>query len=488
MSRTACLALALALAGCAVGPDYRRPELPLPERFADTPSAALSGGEAEAVQRVQAGADLPAQWWALFESPALDGLVRTALAQNPSVAAAHAALRAARENVRAQQSAFFPSADLGYSGTRQRIPEALASPAASNASIYSLHTAQVSVSYAPDLFGGNLRQVESLRGQADGQRWAAEATYLTLTSNLVQAAVLESSLRAQLQAVQRIVGIQRELLTRFQRLQALGQVAELDVAQQAASLADAEAQLPPLQTQLAQQRDLLKALCGRLPTDTLDAEFDADSFKLPQSLPLTLPSSLALHRPDVLAAEAQLRSASAAIGVAAANRLPSVSLGVNAWGSSALTLADLFRSATGFWTLAGSASQTVFDAGALKHREAAARALYDQAQAQYKSTVITAFQNVADTLQALAGDADALAAARRAQVAAERSLAIARRQLALGDASTLAVMQAEQSALQSSLAVVQARSARLTDTAALFQALGGGWWNRPEAAIPSASR
>ena len=218
------------------------------------------------------------------------------------------------------------------------------------------------------------------------------------------------------------------------------------------------------------------------------AEVDADSLTLPQSLPLTLPSSLALHRPDVLAAEAQLRSASAAIGVAAANRLPSVSLGVNAWGSSALTLADLFRSGTGFWTLAGNASQAVFDAGALQHREAAARALYDQAQAQYKSTVITAFQNVADTLQALAGDADALAAARRAQVAAERSLAIARRQLALGDASTLAVMQAEQSALQSSLAVVQARSARLTDTAALFQALGGGWWNRPEAAIPSASR
>jgi outer membrane protein TolC len=194
------------------------------------------------------------------------------------------------------------------------------------------------------------------------------------------------------------------------------------------------------------------------------------------------------HRPDVLAAEAQLRSASAAIGIAVANRLPSVSLGVNAWGSSAYALVDLFRPGTTFWTLAGSASQTLFDAGALKHRETAARALYDRAEAQYRSTVITAFQNVADALQALAGDADALAAARRTQDAAARSLAIARQQLALGDVSTLAVMQAEQSALQASLAVAQARSARLSDTVALFQALGGGWWNRPDETGPTAAR
>lgn len=489
--RRPCAALALCLAGCAAGPEYSRPELPAMTRYTESAQPpALAAVEGDPTQRWLVDADLPARWWALFGSRSLDELVRSALERNPTVTGAQAALRAARENVLAQQAAFFPTASASYAATRQKVPAALASPASSAAELYNLHTAQVSVAYAPDVFGANRRLVQSLQAQADTQRWAVEATYLTLTSSLVQAAVQQASLRAQIDATKRLVDIQRQLLDRFRHLQTLGQVAELDVAQQAAALAATETTLPPLQVQLAQQSGLIKALAGRLPADALEADFTLDALTLPQELPLTLPSTLVEHRPDVLAAESQLRAASAAIGVAAAARLPSVSLGVDAWGSSAYNLGDLFKAGSGFWTLSANVSQTLFDAGALRHREAAARAAYDQAVAQYRSTVISAFQNVADTLQAIAGDAQTLASTRRARDAAERSLAIARRQLELGDASALAVMQSEQAALQASIGVVQARAARLADTVALFQALGGGWWNREPAtaAAPQPGR
>ncbi|HEY1392935.1 MAG TPA: efflux transporter outer membrane subunit, partial [Methylibium sp.] len=358
--------------------------------------------------------------------------------------------------------------------------DTLASPASSGASVYNLHTLQLTVSYTPDVFGGNRRQVETLQAQADSQRWEAEATYLALTSNVTAAAVQEASLRGQIQATRELIDIQTEILKRFQRQYQLGQVALADVTQQEAALAAVQATLPPLDKQLALQRDLIKALAGQLPSEHLDAEFTLDSLSLPAELPLTLPSTLVDHRPDVLAAEEQLHIASANIGVARAARLPSVQLGVNAYGSAAYSIPDLFKAGTIFWTLAGGVAQTVFDGGTLRHREAAAAAAYDQAAAQYRATVINAYQNVADALQAIQADAQALRAADYAQDAADRSLAIARRQLALGDVSPMFVMQAEQAALQARLSVVQARANRLSDSVALFQALGGGWWNRQE--------
>ena len=469
-------AAVLVLAGCAVGPDYHRPELPVAQHYTE----ATTDTQLQA-DRQGAPAELPQSWWELYRSPALDELVRAGLANNPSVASAQAALQVAIENRRAQQAAFFPTVGVAYTATRQKVAAPLASPLASNADLFNLHTAQVNVSYAPDLFGLNRRQVESLKAQEDSQRWNVEATYLTLSSNLVVAAITEAGLRAQVDATRRSVELQTDILQRFRKLQALGQNSTLDVAQQEALLAALEASLPPLDKQLALQRDQLKALSGVLPDAAL-SEFRLDQLTLPEPLPLTLPSTLVEHRPDVLAAEAQLRSASADIGVAVANRLPEVTLGVNSWGSSASSIAKLFGPGTMFWTLAGSASQSLFDGGALKHREAAARAAYDQAAAQYRSTVINAFQSVADALQAIDADAAALAASRRAQDAAELTLAITRRQLELGDASSLAVMSAEQSVQQATVVTVQARANRLADAAALFQALGGGWWNRPTAA------
>ncbi len=488
----ACLLL---LAGCAAGPDYVRPTEPLPKAYTAqalststvaTAAATTTGSDAPwgQAQAFTAGADIPAQWWELFHSQPLNDLVAASLKNNPSVASAQAALRGAQLGVQAQQGAYYPSVDASLTYTRQRVADTLASSAASGASYYNLHTAQVTVSYTPDVFGGNRRQVESLQAQAESQRFQMEATYLTLTSNVVNAAIQEAALRGQVQATQEVIALQRKSLAMFQRQRQVGQVSVADLAAQEAALALSEAALPPLQKQLAQQRNALNALVGRFANEELQATFDLDGFQLPGNLPLTLPSTLVEHRPDVRAAEEQLHAASAQIGVAMANRLPNVTLGVNAWGSAALSFSDLFKPGTEFWSVAAGVTQPIFNGGTLKARQGVAQAAYDQAAAQYRLAVITAFQNVADALQALQFDATALQANYKAERAADKSLSIARRQLAVGDISALSVLASEQAYQQARVALVQARANRLADTVALFQALGGGWWNRPAAEKP----
>ncbi|XAH24384.1 efflux transporter outer membrane subunit [Xylophilus sp. GW821-FHT01B05] len=476
------LGLAL-LAGCAAGPDYVRPDLSLPQRYTAQPLAGETAPATGAVpaQQLSPTLDIPAQWWQAFRSDSLNTWVQASLAHNPNVDAAQAALRAAHENAEAERAAFWPSATLNYSPMRQRVAGVLASPLASNATTYNLHTAQLSVSYAPDVFGGTRRAVEAAQAQTEQQRFQLEATYLTLSANVVTAAINEAALRAQRRATLAIIAEQKDVLQGYRAQQALGQMAPADVDAQAAALATTEATLPPLDKQLAQQRNQLATLAGRYPADDdAGVQFDLDAFELPAALPLSLPSHLVEHRPDVRAAEAQLQAASAGIGVAVAARLPSLQLGVNA-GSSAAVLSQLFTSSTAFWTLAAGVTQPLFDGGALKHREAAARANFDQAAAQYRATVLGAFQDVANALDAIDADTRALRTAIDAERANARSLARARTQLQLGDASPLAVRVAEQAWQQSLLSLAQARAARLTDTAALFQALGGGWWNRPDA-------
>ncbi|WP_296000795.1 efflux transporter outer membrane subunit [Rugamonas sp.] len=467
------------IAGCAAGPDYARPNAALPTAYtAGASEPPPSAGGADDAQRFDAALDIPAQWWQLFHSAALNQLIEASLQHNPTVEAAQAALRSARENVDAQQGAFYPTVDASYAPTRQKVAGTLASPLASNAYYYNLHTAQVTVSYVPDLFGANRRQVESLQAQAESQRYQIEATSLTLTANVANAAIEYAMLDAQIAATREMVGAQTTLLTMARRQLALGQVAQADVATQEAALAASEVALPALQKQLAVQRNLLTALAGRYPGDGTAPSFDLDALQLPATLPLTLPASLVEHRPDVRAAEAELQAASAQVGVAAANRLPNITLGVNAWGSSASTLGELFKSGTGFWSLAASVAQPVFDGGALKHRQGAAQAAYEQAAAQYRGTVITAFQNVADALNAIEYDAVALRAATSGERAAAKSLGIGKRQLALGDISPMALLASEQASQQARFNLAQARANRLADTVALFQALGGGWWNR----------
>jgi NodT family efflux transporter outer membrane factor (OMF) lipoprotein len=477
------------LSGCAVGPNFEPPPAPdvtgyTKERLpAQTASAAVAGGETQSFVRDR---DIPGEWWTLFHSPALKAVVTEALKNNPDLQAAQAALRVARENVYAGQGAFYPSVDGSFTGTRQK--SAISGPpddpsVISSAPTFNLFTGQVSVSYSPDVFGGTRRAVESLQAQAENQRFALEAAYLALTSNIVVAAVQEASLRGQIAATQQIIKIGSDVLVLLRKQRSLGQIAELDVVAQEAALAQIEQSLPPLQRQLAQQRHLLAALIGRLPSEEPAEKFVLAALHLPRDLPVSLPSSLVEQRPDIRAAEANLHSASAQIGVAVANRLPNITLTANV-GSTALALDQLLNPQTGFWALAGGVTQPIFHGGTLLHRELAARAAYDQAAFQYRSTVITAFQNVADALTALQTDAVALQKAVVAERAAGRTLTITRQRMELGDINYLGLLVAQQLYQQALINLVQAKANRYADTAALFLALGGGWWNRSDVAPP----
>jgi NodT family efflux transporter outer membrane factor (OMF) lipoprotein len=479
------LAVLTLVAGCTVGPDFERPAAPAVSGYApeplppETETTDVAGGEA---QRFVRDMDIPGQWWTLFRSEPLNTLIEEALKANPDLQSAQAALRVAQENVYAQQGAYYPTVGANFTPSRNKTATGSLSPAsASGNPYYGLYTTQLTISYVPDVFGLNRRTVESLEAQAQSQRFELEATYLTLTSNIVAAAVQEASLRAQLAATEEVIQVEMEASGILRRQAALGQVAGLDVAAQESLLAQAQATLPPLQKQLAQQRDMLKALIGRFPSDEPSETFDLASLELPTDLPVTLPSKLVEQRPDIRAAEGQLHSASAQIGVAIANMLPNITLSANG-GFAANGFAGLFGPGTSFWTLAASVTQPIFQGGTLRHRTRAARAAFDQAAAQYRSTVIAAFQNVADSLTAVQSDAKALAAAVAAERAAETTLTITRRQLDLGQVAYLALLNAQQAYQQALIGRVQAQTNRYADTAALFQALGGGWWNRGDAA------
>jgi NodT family efflux transporter outer membrane factor (OMF) lipoprotein len=296
---------------------------------------------------------------------------------------------------------------------------------------------------------------------------------------VVVAVIQEASLRAQIETTRQIIGTSSNMIEIVQYQYSKGYSSGIDIAAQEAQLAQMTATLPPLLKQLAQQRDLLAVLAGDFPSDQNGELFDLSQLKLPQELPVSLPASLVEHRPDILQAEQTLHAASAQIGVATANRLPNITLSANA-GSTALSLDKLFTSGSGFWAVGGTLTQPIFDGGTLLHQERAAKAAYLQAAQQYRSTVLTACQNVADTLNALQQDAAGLKAAAAAAAAAKVSLDLSRQQWTIGYGAYLPLLNAEQTYHQAELNLVQAQANRFADTAALFQALGGGWWNNPD--------
>lgn len=470
------------LSGCAVGPDFKKPAAPEVQGYTTKPLTAtagttnVAGGES---QRFKVGGDIPGEWWTLFHSRPLNDLVQLSLSNNPGIKAAQAALSVARENVLAQKGSYYPNLAAAFSAARQRTSQEISATPNSGALYFSLYTPQVNVSYVPDVFGLNRRTVESLKAQEAQTRFALAATHITLSANVVTAAIQEAALRAQVDATRELVGINSNMLQVLRQQYEKGYAARLDLATQEAQLAQVSATLPPLLKQLAQQRDLLAVLAGRFPTQAPAAHFELAGLQLPDELPVSLPSSLVDQRPDVRQAEENLHAASAQVGVAVANRLPSITLSADA-GTMALEAGQIFTSGNVFWTLAGGLAQPIFQGGALLHKERAARAAYYQAAEQYRATVLTAFQNVADTLHALQQDAAGLQAAATARDAAGAALRLAREQFNSGYAGYLPLLAAQQSYAQSSLAFVQAQANRYADTAALFQALGGGWWHRAD--------
>jgi NodT family efflux transporter outer membrane factor (OMF) lipoprotein len=484
--------IALALAGCAVGPDFIVPPAPVSAGYADqTPptSTASSPGAGGAAQTFFPGEDIPGDWWTLFHSRRLNQLISRALAANPSLQAAQAALRQAQENVLAQAGTLLPTVDANASAIRQQISLAQFGPlgpglmqfGVNGPLLFNLFQATANVAYSPDVFGGKRRQIESAKAQEDYQRFALEASYLTLTANVVTAAIQEASLRGQIEATQDIIKSESQQLAVVRNQFEAGSAPRTDVLSQESELVQTQASLPALEKQLAQQRHLLAALTGRFPNQGggRGETVSLAALHLPTRLPVSLPSKLVEQRPDVRSAEEQLHQESAQIGVAVANMLPQISLTAE-YGTQALTPATMFTPQNAIWNIGAAGTQPIFHGGTLIHQERAAVAAYEQAEAQYRNTVLLAFQNVADVLRALQDDARTLETQQRAVRVASENLDLSRIQYQDGTITYLTLLNAQRAYEQARLSYVQAQAARLADTAALFQALGGGWWNRTD--------
>ena len=460
---------AIALAGCAAGPDFHTPAAPSEQAYTPQPIAAAG-------EQTLAPAPVEARWWEAFGSPELDALVDSALKANSDLAATRAALKAARESWLASRGLLLPQVDASAGTSRNKSSQYLSPVLNQQAFDFNLQTAQVNVGYTLDLFGGNRRQIESARAQYLSQRYSTEAARISLITNVVAAAFNQAALRDSVAAQSRVVALAEQQLDIMHRQLADGQIAGADVLGQEAALAQARLALAPLRKALGQSDDQLAYLTGRSPADPALAGVDLAKLTLPHALPLSLPADLVRQRPDVRAAEENLHAASAQLGMAIAARLPQITLMANGGGSAA-NWASLLGPANPFWTLGAGVSQPIFAGGALLHRQRAASAQLDQAKALYRSAVLTAFQNVADTLHALQEDADALAAAEAARRSAETSFTVARRQHDTGEASLITAITAEQTLRAADQVAAQAEAQRLADTAALYQALGGGWWN-----------
>ncbi|MFJ7566757.1 efflux transporter outer membrane subunit [Herminiimonas sp. NPDC097707] len=487
-----CISVML-LAGCAVGPDFQQPEAP---KIADASrpytanplpaQTASASGIAGSAQSFINGQDIPAQWWEIFRSEPLDRLIRSALTRSPTLASAQAALRQAQASYDADAgNKLFPNVSAQIGPTRQRV-----SPLTSGipgGGIYTLYNASVNVSYTLDVFGATRRDLEGLQAAIDYQRYQVEAAYLSLTANLVTTAVQEASLRAQIQATLEVIDAQSKSLTIVENQAALGAIARSTVLAQRTQLAQTRATLPALEKGLAQTRHQLAVYAGRLPNDDGLPQFSLESIQLPQDLPVSLPSSLIRQRPDIRASEALLHQASAQIGVATANMYPQITLSGSA-GSQSLTFGNLFSAGSAVWGIGGSLLQPIFNGGALRAQKRGAIAAYEQAQAQYQQTVLNAFLNVANTLQALDSDAQTLQAQDEAASMARQQLDLVSGQYKLGAISYLSLLDAQRTYQQTRISLAQAQAARYADTAALFQALGGGWWNRTELAeVPATT-
>jgi len=482
-------ALSVGLVGCTLGPNFQQPAAPAADGASYTPtplpaqtvSAPVAGG---AAQRFVDGLDIPAQWWTVFRSPALDQLLRGALARNPDLAAAEAALRQVRENYNAQAGELvYPAINGGLGASRQKTQVATA--AGTSAAVLTLYNASVSVGYTPDVFGATRRTLEGAQAAVDYQRFQVEATYLALSANVVTAAIQEASLRAQLQATRDVLDALTKQRNVIDKQFEYGAIPRTQVLTQRNLVAQTQATLPPLEKALAQTRHLLSVLAGKLPGEAGMPEFTLSALALPEDLPVSLPSALVRQRPDIRASEQLLHQASAQIGVATAAQYPQFTLS-GSYGSASPTFSKLFEGDNAIWSLTAGLTAPIFNGGALRARKRGAEAAYDVAAAQYRATLLTAFQNVADSLRALESDAAALAAQAESETLAAETLALSEEQYKLGAISYLSLLDAQRSYQQAHIALVQAQAARYADTAALFQALGGGWWNRADG-VPAAT-
>jgi len=465
-----CVALS---SGCAVGPDFVRPAAPTVGSYTATPTAGtLAPGGDEAEQRIVIREAISAEWWELFRSPPLTEAVRLALAGNQTLAAAEATLAEAQDALAQARAAFYPQVAFAGSVTRQQRNS---SPSrGGSSSVFDLYSLGPTVSYAPDVFGGTRRHVEQEAALAESQGEQLAAAYLALTGNVVSQAINIAGTRLEIAATEEIVADDEKNLALVRTKLDAGKAAETDVLTAETQLANDRAQLPPLRQQLSAARHAFSVLIGRFPAEWSPPDFDLADLTLPGDLPLTLPSELVHQRPDILTAEA-LHAASAAIGVATAQMYPSITLSASV-GQEALTAGTLFTGSSTIWNLASGLTAPVFEGGALAAQRRAAIHAYGVSLATYRQTVLQAFAQVADVLQALSHDADLVADQRHALDVAERSRALQRLSYGEGKTDLLRLLDAERLYQQARLGYARAEAQRFEDTTQLFVAMGGGWW------------
>jgi NodT family efflux transporter outer membrane factor (OMF) lipoprotein len=480
-SRALLVATFLAGVGCAVGPDFVRPEASPDAGYSVAPTPTTSVVADGMSQRLVLQQKLAADWWRVFSCPSLDAVVAEAIAHNPTVEAAQASLRRSEDNLRAGYGVFYPQLDAQAGLSRQQYnPRKLGESVPSTT--FNLYTVSGSVNYTLDIWGGERRSVEALAATAEAQRYSLVGTYLILSSNVVNAALAQAGYRDQVLATEKLLELEKEQLSITQAQAEAGIVPEATMLALETTVASAEATLPPLRQRIDETDDLLAALVGRTPGEWKQSSFALRDFTLPAELPLSLPSELVRQRPDVLTAEAQLHSANAQIGVTTAAMLPNITLS-GTFGLASTSGTQLFSPASVLWGLGAGLTQPLFHGGTLWYQNQAAIDARDQAAANYRQTVLAAFQQVADTLRSLEHDAQALEAQSRAVKAAREALQLININYQTGTANYLQVLVADTQFEQAELGYIQAKTQRLQDTVALYVALGGGWWNAPASVV-----
>lgn len=463
------------LAGCTVGPDFTEPAKPEAQRYTSEPQPTAMPSALGAAQYLKADAEVPGDWWSLFHSSDLDAMMGEAFKGNPGLQSAQAALRQSQDNLRAGYGVFFPQAGLSFDAARQR--ESTARPGSRGfPGVFNLFTLGATISYALDVFGGERRQVEALGAEVDYQRNVARATWLTLSSNIVNTLVARAAYQEEIEATRQLIDLETQQVAIAQARATAGTVPYSNVLSMQSQLATSQATLPPLQQKIDQADHLLAMLLGRFPSEWQATELRLDSFSLPGELPLSLPSSLVRQRPDILQAEARMHAASADIGVATAAMFPSFSL-TGSYGGASATFSNLSASDNRFWDIGPTVDVPIFQGGALVARRQAAVAAYEKSAADYRGTVLAAFVQVADTLKALQHDAESLAAYDAALKTAKDALDLVQANFSAGLVGYLEVLTADTQYHQAQIARIQALALRYQDTSALFVALGGGWWH-----------
>lgn len=470
-SASCAVILASLLAGCSVGPDFVPPSPPKTDSY-------LAPGEESGGETVQGR--ISGDWWTLFRSPQLDAVVARALAGSPTLESAKARLAQARDQLQAVGGRLYPQVEGAAGAQRERINMAAYGMNAPPP-VFNLYSLGPTVSYDFDLFGGNRRLVEQEDARAEAAGYQLDGAYLVLTGSVVEEALTIASLRAQIQAVGVILADDEKNRALIRTARGIGSATDVDILHTESQLASDKTLLPPLEQRLAEARHSLALLVGEAPSDYQVPDFDLSMFTLPEPVPLSLPSELVHQRPDILAAEAELHAASAAVGVAAAGQYPSLTL------TADFTQAGFFPGK--LWDVAASTASagvglagSLFDGGTLSAKRKAAEDAYRGSLADYRQVVVQSFAQTADFLQALRHDRDEVAAEETALAAAERSLELSRLSYGAGNVGVLQVLDAERQAEQARLNQIKARSQRQEDAAQLLVAMGGGWWTWPQAA------